>query len=48
MTVLDWLLDADPTIRWQVLRDLADAPPEMSRRSAPASRPKDGVRGCWP
>jgi len=24
--VLDWLLDADPAIRWQVLRDLADAP----------------------
>jgi hypothetical protein len=26
MTVLDWLLDADPALRWQVLRDLADAP----------------------
>ncbi|HEX5479567.1 MAG TPA: hypothetical protein VFY79_07585 [Dehalococcoidia bacterium] len=26
MSVLDWLLDADPAIRWQVLRDLADAP----------------------
>jgi hypothetical protein len=25
---LDWLLDADPAIRWQVLRDLADAPAE--------------------
>ena len=25
-TLLDWLLDADPAIRWQVLRDLADAP----------------------
>jgi hypothetical protein len=23
---LDWLLDSDPAIRWQVLRDLADAP----------------------
>ena len=22
MTVLDWLLDSDPAIRWQVLRDL--------------------------
>ena len=29
MTVLDWLLDADPAIRWQALRDLADAPPEV-------------------
>jgi hypothetical protein len=28
MTVLDWLLDSDPAIRWQVLRDLTDAPPE--------------------
>jgi len=24
--LLDWLLDSDPAIRWQVLRDLADAP----------------------
>ena len=24
--VLDWLLDSDPAIRWQVLRDIADAP----------------------
>jgi hypothetical protein len=27
MTVLDWLLDSDPALRWQVLRDLSDAPP---------------------
>jgi hypothetical protein len=26
MTVLDWLLDSDPAIRWQVLRDLVHAP----------------------
>lgn len=25
MDVTEWLLDADPSIRWQVLRDLADA-----------------------
>lgn len=24
--ILPWLLDSDPSIRWQVLRDLADAP----------------------
>jgi hypothetical protein len=24
--VVDWLLDSDPAIRWQVLRDLTDAP----------------------
>jgi hypothetical protein len=25
MSVIDWLLDSDPAIRWQVLRDLTDA-----------------------
>jgi hypothetical protein len=29
MIVLDWLLDSDPAIRWQVLRDLTHAPPEV-------------------
>ena len=29
MTVIDWLLDSDPAIRWQVLRDLADAPADV-------------------
>ncbi len=29
MDVLDWLLDSDPAIRWQVLRDLVHAPPEQ-------------------
>jgi len=24
MSVIDWLLDSDPSIRWQVMRDLAD------------------------
>lgn len=28
MTVLNWLLDSDPALRWQVLRDLTDAPPD--------------------
>ena len=27
MRVIDWLLDGEPAIRWQVLRDLTDAPP---------------------
>jgi hypothetical protein len=26
MTVMDWLLDSDPSIRWQVMRDLTDEP----------------------
>ena len=29
MSVLDWLLDSDPALRWQVLRDLDDAPAEL-------------------
>jgi hypothetical protein len=27
VSVIGWLLDGDPAIRWQVLRDLTDAPP---------------------
>ena len=27
MTVIDWLLEGDPAIGWQVLRDLTNAPP---------------------
>jgi hypothetical protein len=27
--LLDWLLDSDPTLRWQVERDIAGAPPEV-------------------
>jgi hypothetical protein len=30
MTVLEWLLDSDPAIRWQVLRDLVGAPAEVA------------------
>ena len=29
MDVIDWLLEGDPSIRWQVLRDLLDAPAEQ-------------------
>jgi len=29
MSVTDWLLDSDPAIRWQVLRDLGRAPAEV-------------------
>jgi hypothetical protein len=27
-SVIRWLLDSDPSVRWQVVRDLTDAPPE--------------------
>jgi len=29
MTVLEWLLESDPAVRWQVLRDLAGAPDDV-------------------
>ena len=28
MDVISWLMDSDPAIRWQVTRDLSDAPPK--------------------
>ena len=27
--VVDWLLEGDPSIRWQVMRDLLDEPPAV-------------------
>jgi len=37
--VIDWLLDSDPAIRWQVMRDLTDTPGEIvaAERSRVAS-----------
>jgi hypothetical protein len=37
--VIDWLFDADPSIRWQVMRDLTDTPAEIvaAERSRVAS-----------
>ena len=29
MTAVDWLLDSDPSIRWQVMRDLLKEPPDV-------------------
>jgi hypothetical protein len=29
MSVIEWLLDSDPAIRWQVMRDLTGAPEDM-------------------
>jgi hypothetical protein len=29
MSVVDWMLDSDPSIRWQALRDLGDAPADV-------------------
>src|SRR6478609_7795484 len=32
MSVIEWLLDSDPTIRWQVMRDLIGEPDERVAR----------------
>ena len=31
MTIMEWLLDSDPAIRWQVMRDLTDASSRRGR-----------------
>jgi hypothetical protein len=41
MTVIDWLLDSDPAIRWQVMRDLTDA----SAEDVAAERAKVATEG---
>lgn len=41
MTVIDWLLDADPAIRWQVMRDLTSA----SAGDVAAERARVAVEG---
>lgn len=42
MDVIDWLLDSDPAIRWQVLRDLTDA--SAATASAEQARiPRHGI-----
>jgi hypothetical protein len=52
-----WLLDSDPAIRWQVMRDLADAPPAAvaAERSRVAAEgwgaellARQSPRGHWP
>ena len=48
MTVIDWLLDSDPAIRWQVMRDLTDAPADEVAAERARSRPRAGARGCSP
>lgn len=38
-SIIKWLLDSDPSIRWQVMRDLAEEPDEIvaAERSRVAS-----------
>lgn len=42
MNVIDWLLDGDPALRWQVLRDLTDAP----EREVAAERARIATEGA--
>jgi hypothetical protein len=42
MDTIDWLLDSDPAIRWQVMRDLTDASPEAVGAER-ARVPREGV-----
>src|SRR5512146_1647841 len=45
MSVLEWLLDSDPAIRWQALRDLTDAPAsEVAAERARVAREGWGAR----
>jgi hypothetical protein len=45
MDVIDWLLEGDPAIRWQVLRDLTDASPdEVAAERARVAREGWGAR----
>ncbi|WP_271177826.1 hypothetical protein [Leifsonia poae] len=41
MTVVEWLLDSDPAVRWQVMRDLTDASPD----AVAAERARVAVEG---
>jgi hypothetical protein len=43
--VINWLLDADPSIRWQVMRDLTDTPAEIV--AAERSRVTSEGWGPW-
>jgi hypothetical protein len=44
-TAVDWLLDSDPSIRWQVMRDLLDAPePEWRAERAKVETEGWGAR----
>ena len=41
MTVMEWLLDSDPAIRWQVMGDLTGEPMDL----VVAERARVGVEG---
>jgi hypothetical protein len=43
--ILDWLLEGDPIIRWQVMRDLLQEPQAAWRAEQDRIPHEDGARG---
>ncbi|MBV7340089.1 hypothetical protein KFU94_70165 [Chloroflexi bacterium TSY] len=46
-SVISWLLDSDPSIRWQVMRDLTDAPANEVAAERARLLARQGVDGRW-
>jgi len=46
MSVVEWLLDSDPAIRWQAIRDLTDATGEEVAFERARVAGEGWVRGC--
>ena len=46
-SVIRGLFDSDPAIRWQVMRNLTDAPAEDLAAERARWPPRAGGRGCW-
>lgn len=46
MSVIDWLLESDPAIRWQAMRELTDTrPDEIAAERAKVAYEGWGARG---
>ena len=46
VSVIDWLLDSDPSIRWQVMRDLVGESEERVARERSRVAKRGGERAC--
>ena len=47
-SIIEWLLDSDPSIRWQVMRDLIDASDEEVAAERAKVATEGWARGCSP
>ena len=45
MSVIEWLLDSDPAIRWQVQRDIVEAPADVVAAERDGEPEDRGERG---